>query len=63
MNDSKNEKWIVITTVNKPTDNFRESFYKFLRGQNWSIVVVGDVNTLKCSPKTVQGNKVQNGLP
>jgi len=45
MNDSKNEKWIVITTVNKPSDNFKESFYKFIREQNWSIVVVGDVNT------------------
>jgi len=45
VNDFKNEKWIVITTVNKPTDNFRESFYKLIREQHWSIIVVGDMNT------------------
>lgn len=45
MNNLKKEKYIIITTVNKPTDNFRESFYKFVRKENWSLVVVGDVNT------------------
>jgi len=44
MNDSTNERWIVVTTVNKPTDNFRESFYRLIK-EGWSIVVVGDVST------------------
>jgi len=25
------KKWIVITTVNKPTENFRQSFCKFIK--------------------------------